>query len=337
MGMDRPAGGALFDWAAVALSSWLVGGAYLDGWAHHKVPELESFFTPWHGVLYSGFLAVALFLVIASIVSHARGYPWQRSIPAGYELSLLGAVIFGAGGLGDMVWHQIFGVEVDFEAFISPTHLILVLGASLIVSGPLRAAWRRSDAQPAKRWFSKLPSILSITLTLSILTFITEYLHPFTATWAAVSNRPSSDFFGQALGTASIMFQSGLLMGLVLLAVRRWGRALPLGGLALVFTLNITALSFFHDTYLLIPAAALAGVASDLLLRLLKPSAERPWALRLFAFVVPVVIYLLYFIDLMITKGIWWSVHMWPGSIVLAGFTGWLVSYVLMPPLTPAK
>jgi len=34
----------------------LLGGLYLDGWAHVHLRGLESFFTPWHGVLYTGFL-----------------------------------------------------------------------------------------------------------------------------------------------------------------------------------------------------------------------------------------------------------------------------------------
>ena len=46
---------------AVALATlWLTAGLYLDGWAHSHVPELETFFTPWHGVLYSGYAALAV-------------------------------------------------------------------------------------------------------------------------------------------------------------------------------------------------------------------------------------------------------------------------------------
>jgi hypothetical protein len=38
---------------------WTILGLFLDGWAHsHGKPE--SFFSPWHGVLYSGFFAAAV-------------------------------------------------------------------------------------------------------------------------------------------------------------------------------------------------------------------------------------------------------------------------------------
>ena len=40
------AGGLRFDWVAVALAGWLIGGLHLDGWAHNHHPEMESFFTP---------------------------------------------------------------------------------------------------------------------------------------------------------------------------------------------------------------------------------------------------------------------------------------------------
>lgn len=36
------------------LGVWLVGAVFSDGSAHFNVPELESFFTPWHLALYSG-------------------------------------------------------------------------------------------------------------------------------------------------------------------------------------------------------------------------------------------------------------------------------------------
>ena len=47
------------DAITLALGAWLVLGVFADGWAHFSVPSLESFFTPWHGALYSG-LAVTI-------------------------------------------------------------------------------------------------------------------------------------------------------------------------------------------------------------------------------------------------------------------------------------
>jgi hypothetical protein len=333
----------------IAVCSWFLGGLYLDGWAHNHIPQLETFFTPWHGVFYSGFLAAAGLTLATLLRNHAKGAPWRRALPLGYLGSLLGVVVFAAGGIGDMVWHEFFGIEADVEALFSPTHLTLALGMTLIVSGPWRAAWRRSET-PTLGWLSQLPMLLSLAFTWSLLTFMTQFAHPLVATWAGVSYRPSPAVFGQvtdrgmaiitfrlqAVGMASILLQTSLLMGVVLLAVRRWGRGLPLGGLTLLFAVNASAMSFMQDQYRLIPAATLAGVAADLLRHRLQPSPTRPGAWRLFAFAVPAIFYALYFLTLKLTEGIWWSVHLWTGAIVLAGIVGWLLSYVLVPPVWPA-
>ncbi|MGH7429136.1 MAG: hypothetical protein ACREJ4_12405, partial [Candidatus Methylomirabilaceae bacterium] len=135
-----------FDWVVIVLSAWLTVGAHLDAWAHINIPGLETFFTPWHAVLYSGYLALAAFLTGSAIRNRAAGAPWARLLPGGYVLSLLGVVIFAASGVGDMVWHLIFGIEDSLDALMSPTHLGLALGAGLMVSGPLRAARIRGDA-----------------------------------------------------------------------------------------------------------------------------------------------------------------------------------------------
>jgi hypothetical protein len=123
----RPRGEPRFDWLIVALSAWWLGGLYLDGWAHIHVPALETFFTPWHAVLYSGFAACALALLVTLVRNLRRGYPWRKALPAGYGLSLVGAAIFLVAGALDLVWHTLFGVERSVEALLSPTHLPLSL------------------------------------------------------------------------------------------------------------------------------------------------------------------------------------------------------------------
>jgi len=328
-------GGRGYDWIMILLSFWLVAGMILDGWAHNHIPELESFFTPWHAVFYSGFLAVAGFLVATLVRNHAKGHSWWHAMPPGYELSLLGTLIFIAGGSGDLIWHEIFGVEANVEALLSPTHLTLAFGGSLMVSGPFRTGWRHPPDRddPLRRWVDLLPALLSLTFLLSIWTFMTQFGHPLVDTWAAAGFRPRTQnvpTLRQSLGIMSILFQTGLLMGLVLLTVLRW--ILPLGSLTLVFTLNASLMSFMRDQYRLIPVAAVAGFAADLLLRWLRPSRVRPGAFRLFAFAVPAINYTLYFAVLIVTQGLDWSVHLWTGSIILAGVVGLLLSYLLIPP-----
>src|SRR5262245_43928984 len=82
------------DWAVGVTSGWLVGGFWLDGWAHHAFPELETFFTPWHAALYSGFLALATVLLGALAAGRLRGRSWRRAAPAGYGAAVLGLRVF---------------------------------------------------------------------------------------------------------------------------------------------------------------------------------------------------------------------------------------------------
>jgi hypothetical protein len=93
------------DLVTLVLAACLVGGLFLDGWAHNTRPQLETFFTPWHAVFYSGFAAVAIWI----------GWSvWsRRAVPAGYGPALAGVVIFLVSGAGDMSWHLAFGIERD--------------------------------------------------------------------------------------------------------------------------------------------------------------------------------------------------------------------------------
>jgi hypothetical protein len=55
-------------------------------------------------------------------------------------------------------------------------------------------------------------------------------------------------------------------------------------------------------------------------------------ALRAFAFLAPVILFLAYFVALLTTAGTWWTIHMWLGVTINAGIAGLLVSYLVFPP-----
>ncbi len=50
----------------------------------------------------------------------------------------------------------------------------------------------------------------------------------------------------------------------------------------------------------------------------------------------PVVLYLLYFLTLKLTSGVNWTIHLWLGTTFVAGMTGFLLSFLLVPPVVPA-
>src|SRR5207248_10397623 len=105
-----------------------------------------------------------------------------------------------------------------------------------------------------------------------------------------------------------------------------------------IIGLNAVRRSLPQDQYRLIPGAILAGVRGDIVLWRVKPKIERPGSIRLVSVAVPVIAYACYFLSLQLTSGIGWSIHLWLGTIVVAGLIGLLMSYLVVPPAgaTPA-
>jgi hypothetical protein len=317
-----------FDWIMAALAAYFVGGLYLDGWAHTHGKVDESFFTPWHAVLYSGQLLMVIILVGVLVRNVWRGSTLREALPHGYNLSLVGLLLWFIGGPGDLIWHTLFGIEQSVEALYSPTHLLLAVGMTLAVSGPLRSAYYRSAGEML-RLSDQLPMLLSLTLTLSVLTFFIMPAHPLANLWGT----GWSDFSDEARGMTGLMLDTALLMGAVLLIVRQWNLA-P-GALTILFAVNAIFMGcLFAGPYPIafVVARVLAGVIADGLLWWLKPSITRPSALRAFAAFVPGVIFALYFLAAQLTVEIIWTVHLWAGSIVIAGVIGLLLSLLVAPP-----
>jgi hypothetical protein len=336
---------ARLEWGVVLFSTTFVVGLYLDGWAHvHGRPE--TFFTPWHGVLYAGFFGAAAVLGWSALAARRRGASWRRSLPTGYGLALVGVGLFLTAGAADLLWHSVFGIEADIEALYSPPHLVLATGGALIVTGPLRAAWSSPTSSALVLW----RAVLSLLLLLALFSFFTGEFHPLMHPWAAARFRPieigpgalglpsmpaggvGTQDFTLTLGVSSILFQTIVLMGMLLMVIRRWGAALPVGWLTFLLTMNSLGLAIFHSTPWTVPVAASTGVLADLLYQRLKPEIERPAPIRIFAASVPVILYSAYFAGLAATGGTWWRVHVWAGSIFMAGVVGWLVSYLVVPP-----
>ena len=104
------------DAVTMLLGTWLLVGLVVDGWAHNNLQALETFFTPWHALFYSGFVATAAWVLATAARARQPSRSGLAAFPAGYGLAVVGVVVFGVGGAGDMTWHSIFGIEQDVEA-----------------------------------------------------------------------------------------------------------------------------------------------------------------------------------------------------------------------------
>jgi hypothetical protein len=318
---------------------WMVGGLFYDGHTHVFTPELESFFTPAHGVLYSGFLATAGW-VLAQVL---RAWRAGHKAPAGYGLGLLGAGVFAAGGPADLGWHTLFGIEADLEALLSPTHLILFIGAGLLLTTPWRAAWSTPGAAaPGVGEF--LPVLLSAAATLAYVGFFVSYLSPFighiaptTAAMAQLGGPPHSEQLEQfqARGIANLLVTTVLLVGALMLVLRRWRP--PAGTATVLFAVTAVALDavFEFQAGWVLLASLVGGLAGDALIAWLRPAPDRPWALRAVGGLVPLALWLPYMGLLASRYGLAWSAPVWSGAVVLSVLTGFALALLAAPPPVP--
>lgn len=327
---DRPAAGATTQphprqaAAIVAFGTWMIIGLFLDGWSHiHQRPE--SFFTPWHGVLYSGFIAGVLWFAIDQ-----RGSRAEPGLVGG-QLTVLGLLIFAGAAVGDFLWHTLFGIERNVAALLSPTHLLLMTGGALMVTAPLRDAWT-SRSRRAERWSQFWPVVGSLTLTVALVLFFLQYYSAFRA---AVIEQPVDASFRYLAETVeirtigSVLVTDVVLLGAVLFTLRRWTP--PPGTFAVLFTVTAFAMSGL-DSFERLPLALcgiLGGVVADILVLRQVPA-------RWIAVGAAVAVWLPYFIVFKAAYNLPWTIHLWLGTVFLAALAGLGLSLLADPTATPA-
>jgi hypothetical protein len=311
--------------AAIAVfGTWMIIGLFIDGWAH-QADKPESFFTPWHGVLYSGFVAAVAWFAWEGRRQGTLGLPSVTE--PGQRLASLGLVLFIGGAVGDGLWHEIFGVEVDLEALLSPTHLLLLVGGFLMVAQPVRAAWADGSelAVSLRRFW---PQIVTLTLATALVSFFTMYLSAF---FGVADDRGSTERLQELLeveGIASVLVTNLTLMVPVLFVLRRWDP--PLGTFTILFTgvgLLMSGLAGFERIEL-IGAPLVAGAVADVLARRVP--------VRALAALVPVVLWTTYLGVAHASYGLEWAVELVVGSIVLASVSSLLLAVFVVPAPVPA-
>jgi len=172
-----PPSSLTFDWIMGVLAVILMAGVVQDGWAHGHGLVDQTFFTPWHAILYGTMALNGIVLGVIAVRNLTRGYPARCALPFGYWTSLAGVILFAAGGMFDLWWHTRYGIETDINALISPSHIWLALGGALVFCGPLRSIAARYGLQSAG-WKITGPAILSALALLMLIGFFTQYAQP---------------------------------------------------------------------------------------------------------------------------------------------------------------
>lgn len=333
-----------YDLVAMLLAVWMVGGVFIDGWAHINLASTkETFFTPWHGVLYSGFAAVSAWMAMP--VVRGRGGSIAQRVPVGYGLGFAGLAVFGAGGVGDALWHEIFGIEVGIDALLSPTHLLLLAGGLLALTSPLRAAWHASEDAPG--FVAFLPALLSVTLTAALLSFFFAYawggldITPATAVpTAALDEQAAGHSQAEqviAAGILARLLTTALLLGPLLVLWRRWRT--PFGTSTLLFMM-VSALLFgltSETSPALLVAPLAAGLVADIAANRLADRATLGWRPYALAGGVALTFWLAHFAALALAHGLRWTPELWGGAAVLAVLTAVGMALLAFPPAVPAS
>lgn len=337
----QPADNPRLDWWMAIVACAMIFGLFIDGWAHNHDRVDDSFFTPWHAILYGAYGVSAISLIAVHFRNVGKGFHWRRALPAGYMPALGGALLFAMGGMGDMVWHGLFGIEENIEALLSPTHLLLAASGLLIITGPIRAIWQR---QSEDNWRSLLPAILALTMTASVFTFFMAFAAVTPRMHVLTGPRPDAHSLYDAYGVLALVVHSNILLGVVLFSIRRW--RLPFGVFTLIYTVNALMMTWMHlranADFLLVFNAAIVGLLCDWLLS--RKMIESTKGLRLFSCLLPFVYSAGALLVIQILGagawekgGLWWEVHMWLGAPVLAGAFGYGLSLLVRPPASSVE
>ena len=299
----------------VAAGAWLVLGIFIDGWAHFTRPGLETFFTPWHAVLYSGAAALFGWLLLPTAGVGTRDRVW----------AMAAAAIFTAGGLGDLLWHGIFGIETGLSALVSPTHLLLLLGGLIGVTAPVR---ERRD-QPPSGFRATVPVLGAVTLAAALAGFFLLYVSPFAtdAPTLALSAIPEGAPGHEEAEAPAVTGLAGYLVTTVLvvlpLLVLGVRRLLPFGAVtALVTTIALLSSGVAEFDQPAAPAAALvAGLVADSIVRAGRVLGESAQVLLIGA-VVPFTLWPAQLGALALTTGVRWPAELVVGVVVLSVMLG---------------
>lgn len=325
-------------------------GANIDAREHiHHGFAIESFFSPFHFVMYAGWFSVGVALAACAALQFRRGKPRSEWLPPGYWASAVGFAIFGSGGGFDIVWHEIFGFEANMEAPLSPAHMVLIAGSVFMYLGVLLHSLHVRGESPHRFIATvngyNLPMILSISLILQSTLWPTWYYDPFVVDYASggivAGQFDAFSFIEFGTAAAEVAGVSGILLlslattPFLILPLYLW--RLPLGTVAIVFGYFYASRMFSAGTYIYLPAVIGASVVAELLWFGIRRRGEgglsNRTGYRLMALLFPLVLYSIYF-TIIATRanGIVWSPHIWVGALAYAGIAGIMMSFVALRP-----
>lgn len=315
-----------FDAVVVFLTAGIVLSAYIDSYAHVKVPGtvIQGPATAAAGALTVGWFLVTGFLFFTYGRGLRQGRPWNRALPDGYTGSLAAALVFGAALIADTNWPNASGINtLGLDLLFTPPHIVEIAAAAVMVSGPLRSAARRGESTAG------VVTLTSAALLLSVFTFATQFVHPLIDPWSSSDPQqvPASvaTWVSQDLGVSGLLIQATILAGTGLLL--NSGFRLRPGSLTLVFTINGLFVTITKIHFYLLPVAIATGLAGDAWLAWTARRQGRPSA-SLCA-VIGGAFALADLIAVEVEGGTSWNPSLWAAVIIAASMACWMMGRLL--------
>ena len=325
---------------------WLVIGLFIDGYAHAEIieTETEDFFTPWHAIFYSGFMFTASVIGWITARRSAPG-PVRDWLPPGYGWAAIGVGVFAVGGLGDGIWHTVFGVENGIDALLSPTHLLLFTGMVLILTAPLRSFWLdpsrgsiaadggRTSARPS--WSDVGGAIASIAIATALVCFfftyafgIGEYDNHEVPFDPITEVNVEAVELGLSTGYVATMILAVPLLGLL----RRTD--LPTGGVVVVWTVPVILqnLAFGENLGTATLSAIAGGVVVEVAMRVLRRRLARRQAIIASVGLGTGALWSVWMMATHATEGVRWPPELWTGQIIMSTVIALGLGLLAMPP-----
>jgi hypothetical protein len=293
--------------------------------------DLEGdFLSGWHLVLYGGVTLVALWLGIGAL-RHGPVFVWSSGT------TTLGFLLLAFGGAFDSIWHEVFGVEANVDALVSPPHLIVFAGLAFLLASPVVVLWRR----PARRlgWIASAVALVSVVTTVLVISLFTGFLSPLASgmslTFGYVEPLvgESMNEYDEVRGLGIAVWTTAVLVAAFTIVLVRFR---PMPGLVAVsiFLCGAPALLLTDRAVIepLVIGYAVAGLVTEVMVAL----TGRPTLGRLAASVTGALmgsmLWLSTFALLDREDRLLWATPMWSGTVVLAGLVGAAVAALVALP-----
>lgn len=323
------------DTIAACLGMLLIAGTYVDLRHHFRLDgHDETFFTPEHALLYSGFGLLAAWIVWVAYRS-SGGRPTRATVPPGYGVGLVGVAIAFVGGVGDTTSHVIFGVEKGLNTLTTPTHLILCTGWVIMLTTPIRAqGLLRTGSNGTWTIAARVALAQAVAQVMFLIPYVTMFTHPGPVRPLTLGvGLGTGDGGGNGWAITSLLtcMVTTVLITIPLVLMLRTSRRLPLGGPTMLI-ISVGALPVIAVNPRLVPAAGVCGalcaaVLWELAMRRIQPRlslAAAAWGIPAsFAFVA----ILGQYAGLVASAGIHWPFTVWSGVPVIAAWFAGVIGF----------